>query len=212
MLARFRRTSIMARSIFQYISSRQVRFRIYQVYISPIIEWYLPVIMFKPRTSTAKMNAVESFQHQMLCLVSGACTRVSSKELAREMAEMPVSLKLGRLCARLMEFIFRDEGVLRGHGAEAIPTQTRSLRSGKTCTVGWPGADKKDFGDVIYIRAHEYNESETKDLYKKGKEGALTMDPVKLGEWVTMKNKYIQDIIRNRLLGTSAYNDAILDD
>ena len=78
--------------------------------------------------------------------------------------------------------------------------------------MGWPGADKKDFGDIIYIRASEYNDGDEKDAYKKGHEGALTMDPVRLGEWVDMKNKYIQCIIRDRLTGTSAYNEHILDD
>ena len=102
----------MAHSVFQYIKSRLVRWRIFKVYIAPIIEWYLPVIMLKPRHPTAKPNAVESFQHQMLCLVSGACTKVSASALAREMSEMPVKLKADRLCSRLNNFIHRNRGDL----------------------------------------------------------------------------------------------------
>ena len=68
MLARFKRTEIMTRSVFQYIKSRQVRRRIYQVYVAPVIEWYLPVIMLKAKTAGSKLNAIESFQHKMMCL------------------------------------------------------------------------------------------------------------------------------------------------
>ena len=80
-LARFKRTLGMARSVFQYVSSMYVRWRIFRVYISPIIEWYLPVVAHKPRHELAWNNILESFQHQMLALVTGASTKASTTGL-----------------------------------------------------------------------------------------------------------------------------------
>ena len=57
----------MVRSVFQYIKSEFVRWRIFEVYVAPIIEWYLPTIALKPKHDLAKLNMVDSFQHQMLC-------------------------------------------------------------------------------------------------------------------------------------------------
>ena len=137
MLARFKRTEIMTRSVFQYIKSRQVRRRIYQVYVAPVIEWYLPVIMLKAKTAGSKLNAIESFQHKMMCLVSGACTKVAAEELGEQMAEMPVQMKLGRLANRLVHNIDSDENLLKGSESDnAGQERTRTLRSGKKSIQG----------------------------------------------------------------------------
>ena len=50
---------------FQYISSLKIRRRIWQVYISPIIEWFLPVIMTRPNHTLASANAAEVYQHRI---------------------------------------------------------------------------------------------------------------------------------------------------
>ena len=42
MIARFKKSLHMVRSAFQYIRSIYVRWRIFKVYICPVIEWYLP--------------------------------------------------------------------------------------------------------------------------------------------------------------------------
>ena len=157
---------IMARSIFQYVKSRTVRRRIYQVYIAPVIEWYLPVVMFKCNPANKKLNAVESFQHRMLCLVAGACQKVSSKELGVQMAEMPVHLKLGRMCSRLAPHLDRDINKLKGlqEGQSSAEPQVRSLRSGDKRIVNtWPGAHQKDFGDTLFIKTNEYGLNNEKD-------------------------------------------------
>ena len=200
MLARFKRTEIMARSVFQYIRSRVVRRRIYQVYVAPVIEWYLPVIMLKPKTAGSKLNAIESFQHKMMCLISGACSKVSAVELGKQMAEMPVHMKLGRLACRLVRNITRDEKLLRGINNDTV--DTRVLRSGKKRVQGWPGVDKKDFGDQLYIKAKEYEQDEGKRLYTKGDEKELLFDSVELEKWVKAQNNRIKEIIELRRQGS----------
>ena len=82
MKERFKYAVSLAKSIFQYVRSIFIRWRIFKVYISPIIDWFIPVIALKPRHELAAANEVEQFQHNMLCLVTGASTFVSARKLA----------------------------------------------------------------------------------------------------------------------------------
>ena len=137
----------MARSIFQYLRSISTRRRIFRVYISPIIEWYLPVIMTKHKTAGSKANVIESFQHQMLALVSGACTKTNAADLAKIMVETPVDIKLGKLCSRHRKRLVRNEYKLM-NGAQ--PCSTRVTRNNRTTGQNWDrpwtGIDTRDFG------------------------------------------------------------------
>ena len=51
----------MTRAIFQNVRSEYVRWRIFTVYIAPIIEWYLPTITHLPRHDLAKNNPWRAF-------------------------------------------------------------------------------------------------------------------------------------------------------
>ena len=157
MIARFKHTLAVARSVFQYVRSMYVRWRIYKVYIAPIIDWYLPVVAHKPRHDLAKNNAIESFQHQLLSLVTGASSKVSTAGLTNVCFEPPVAFKLKRLCARLDDYVYRDIAQLRTGGTYGVPSGTqRSLRSGIVSVSAWPGADRKDFGDNIVTLAEDF--------------------------------------------------------
>ena len=90
LIGRMIKTTNLACSVFQYLKSVFVRWRVYKVYIAPIIEWYLPTVAHKPRTAGSKANILESFQHRMLAMVSGACVCSSRIGLQEVMREMPV--------------------------------------------------------------------------------------------------------------------------
>ena len=108
MLARVKKSLGMARSVFQYIKSIYVRWRIFKVYIAPIIEWYLPTMAHKSRTAGAKNNVLESFQHQLLAMVTGVCSSCSREELEKTVGEMSVRMKMAKMGARMQKYVFRD--------------------------------------------------------------------------------------------------------
>ena len=199
-----KRAKSMIRSVFQYIKSEFVRWRIYKVYVAPIIEWYLPTIALKPKHDLAKLNVVESFQHQMLCMVSGACTKSSSKRLAEVMAEAPVSFKLTKLCHSLKRRIHRDRNALMG-AHESEGSQGVTLRSQKTISRKWTGVDKRDFGDAIFTLGDTFTdniEGQKKYLRKKGKSVnryRLEFDVQKVRTWVKINNAEISRKMRERV-------------
>ena len=69
---------------------------------------------------------------------------------------------------------------------------------------GVNGAFKKDFGDILCIRAEEYADNPDKELYKKNSDVALKFDPDSLAIWVKAQNDKIRKIIRERLLANQA--------
>ena len=198
----FKKTLGMARSIFQYIRSIYTRWRIYKVFISPIIEWYLPVTVNTYKTAGSKNDPIESFQHQILALVSGACSKSSSVKLARTMAEMPVALKIGRMATRLRKYIDRDVySLLVGNQTSSTTLQT-TTRSGRTIGYRkWAGLDKKCFGDMIHMHAYEYVRNEERKVYMKNELGCLEFDETVIRKWVRINNKRIRKIAKLRYLG-----------
>ena len=125
------------------------------MYIAPIIEWFLPTLVNKPIHDLARKSKIESFQFQVLCLVTGASQRCSAKGLEHVCAERPVSLKLRKFAAGFSKHVDRDiVKLMVGDGSHKT---TRKLRSKAAPSAqAWPGADQKDFGDRIAILAHSY--------------------------------------------------------
>ena len=202
MIARFKKSLSMARSVFQHIRSVFVRWRIFKVYICPIIEWYLPVIMTKHKTAGSKQNSIESFQHQMLSLVSGACSRSNATKLGRIMAEMPIELKLGKLADRMRDYVPRNEyHLIYGNQTmrDAIERHTRA--NGTTTFRMWAGVRRKDFGDMLTRRAYEFNHNDDRELYDKKSDKKLIFTEKEVKTWVKNNNRNIRLIARRRFLG-----------
>ena len=208
MRARFIRTTTMVRSIFQYIRSIFVRWRVYKVYVAPIIEWYLPCIFHKPMHDLSSSNAVRSFQHQMLCLVTGACCTTSTVKLAELLNEPPVRFKMGRLANRLKDHM-SHRCRLRLWGIDSWDTANGGivLRSQReTTTRPWAGVDKRDFGDAIFMLGESFadnKEGPKKYLRKKGNsvnKYRLEFDVQKVRTWVRINNADISRKMRERML------------
>ena len=210
MLARFKRTLGMVRSVFQYVSSLYVRWRIYKVYISPIIDWYLPVIAHKPRHALAQNNSVESFQHQLLALVTGASTSASTKGLEQVCEEPPVSFKLRRLCSRLDQYVFRNPTVPGAQLSQPLQHEERVLRSGVRVIEKDPVlTDRKDFGDNIYLLAKEFaSDTASRDKYVRNKgrnREKRDFDIQGVQNWVKTCNSEIQRRIRQRIADSQKF-------
>ena len=66
---------------FQYIRDISVRRQIFMVYISPVIVWFLPVVMLEPANELAKANKCGKFQHDMLALTLNVTRNCSAEAL-----------------------------------------------------------------------------------------------------------------------------------
>ena len=202
LLARTKKSLMMASSIFQYVKSIFIRWRIFKVYIAPIIEWYLPTIAHKPRLPNSSANTLESFQHQMLTLVSGACSRSSRSALEEVMAEMPVKLKLQKFGARLARHASRNLYALLTGGHGPATRELRSSRDSEPVGITWRGADKRDLGDSLSCLGYEYSVNESRKKFIKGSLLKIHFDANETRAWVKVNNAKIANIIRRRALGT----------
>ena len=202
MTSRFRKALVMARAVFQYVHSIYVRWRIYRVYIAPIIEWFLATSVNKPIHDRAQRAKIESFQFQMLCLVTGASQRCSAAGLEHVCAEKPVRLKLRKFAQGLSAYVYRNKyDLLVGqHGN----TTRRSTRSGAAASsTRWAGANHRDFGDRIFILAdeHENTPKDTLSLYNPKSKSRLKFDPIIVRDWVRTANSEVRRAARARELG-----------
>ena len=186
LLQRVQKTTRMVISVFQYIKSIFVKWRIYQVYIAPIIEWYLPTIAHKRRNKTT--NILESFQHRMLTMVVGAMGNVSRVELAKTVGEMPVMLKLARLGGRMCDYTKRS-----------IADLLTKRRSPGNPRDKWVGADIFDLGDNFAVLGETWKQSKDKEKYSKKNKDRIVFDVRKVTEWVKNRNRVIARKIRQGL-------------
>ena len=193
---RFESSRRMILDIFQYVHSPIIRRRIYQVHISPIVDWFLPVVMTGPTHELAKANKCASFQYDILSMVIGVCRNCSAADLHEQLAVKPANFKLREMAFRLSDFIFRDQTKIYLGGQTSSPGVTMNLRSGTVKSViPWSGAEKRDLGDRIYILASEFEEMDTsiKEKYNKKSDKRQTFDVNKAAAWARRVNSAIQN-------------------
>ena len=111
----------------QYINSINVKRKVYQVYVSPVIEWFIPTVLTGKQHQLSAANVIEKYQQKCLSVVAGVCGKVSRTELndicgirsARESCTM--------VAKRLVKFYKRDVEYLKGEQT-AARIVTRSSR------------------------------------------------------------------------------------
>ena len=144
---RFESSRKRLREMFQYTTDIRVRFRIWRIFIAPLIEWFMICMLTEPRQVNSGTNMLEKFQRDVLCMVTNACVNVNRLELEDVCGEKHVSEKLKIMAERLNMFIrVRDLEFLK-FGEARMSTQI-STRS-QTILFPWSGADNLDFGDQI---------------------------------------------------------------
>jgi len=200
MLEKLRSAKRVFANITQYFKSITVKRRVWEVYMAPIIEWYLPVIAFKKRDENAPPNALESFQHQTLTTALGASGKVSRVFINEIAALKPVKLKLRSLGDRLTFFISRNLSHIRAQPGEDITPviTTVETKSGTITTVTepspYPHAEKWDLIDQIVILADEYDQTDPQvfELYEKKSVERLTFDKDIAVERIRSENEKIR--------------------
>ena len=193
---RFETSRRIINDVFQYVHSPAVRRRIYQVYISPVVDWFLPVIMTMPIHDLAKANKCATFQHDVLAKVLRVSRNCAADKLHENLAVKTVWYKSREMASRLSKFISRDhDAIYLGDQTSGPEAGNMRLRSGKTKSViPWAGADKRDLGDRIYILAHEFNEIDDsiKDKYNKSSPNRQIFDLKAALVWARKTNASIQ--------------------
>ena len=200
LIARINKTVSMACSVFQYLRSVFVRWRVYKVYIAPIIEWYLPTMAHKPRNAGSKSNLLEVFQHKLLAMVSGACRSCNRSGLEEVMREMPVKYKIAKMAARMARYAKRDVAELLVGRGDQVELHTMSLRGGrvKNNFCKWKGADKADLGDQLHILKDVWCTWHDRDMYAKGNPRYVPFNLRVATNWVKRTNAEIKRKIRER--------------
>ena len=149
--------------VFQVLTDPFTKLRIWTVYISPIIEWFLPVIATKKRHELAGSNKIEAFQHQTLCSVFGALQGVSRTNLCTVACIRPVNQRLMKIGNRLRKFVTTNlEDLLSIEENQVVSRY--NLRSGNHARASkWTNVENRDFTDQIIILQDELNAVQTAD-------------------------------------------------
>ena len=130
----------------QYIKSIKVRKRIYQVYLAPIANWFIPTVMSHKRRLNSPSDEVEKFQQTALSMVGNCKGRVSRVGLNRAMGEHSVEEKCYNMAKGLVKYFPRNIEQMRGSSLNT-GAQTRSGLVARDRI--WKNCDMSDFGDRV---------------------------------------------------------------
>jgi len=194
----FNKVKLMMFDVFQYVDSIYVRWKIYRIYISPVIEWYIPTIITDPgmkQDSFRPSNTIEIFQQMCLAEVLGVTPNVSRDELNEIMCEKSVKTKVGIVANRLAGFCERDLNMLKW--ANGIIPQGFGTRSLRQIQPRWDGVEKGDLGDWMHMIAEQHrNQIDNQVEIQKRK-----FDDFSAQQWGKMQNERIYGFILERSRG-----------
>lgn len=178
--------------VFQLIKSTAVRRRVFQVYVRPVIDWFVPVVALNKRADHKAMDPLERFQHITMAAVLKSPTSVSRVEMIKTMHETSINTKITLFALRWSYLFKRDLNKFKPNGTSA--SSSMNLRSGRTVVVEkWPKADKSDFGDMMTTRCEDFKNKDL-ELPIPREFNARDAD-----EWVTIKKAEIRARINERV-------------
>ena len=178
--------------VFHLISSTAVRRRVFQVYVRPVIDWFVPVVALNKRADHKSMDPLERFQHTIMAAALKCPNGVSRHELIKTLHETSINTKI-TLFAQRWSFLFK-RSVEKLKGDIVSQTKRMTLRSGKIIIPKkWTGADPLDFGDMMVVRFEDF----------KGKDLELPVsrefNARDADEWTKKKKAEIKARINERL-------------
>ena len=123
------------------------------------------------------------------------------------MVTMPVKMKIRRVAYRLDDLVYRNEADMAAAADHsAIGVTTRSGRAIGCIDHGmntrWPGAERRDLGDRIFILCKQYDcyRAEDLDKFSRKNENRVKFDAAKLRAWVRSANGEVSHHAKNRRL------------
>ena len=166
----------------QYIRSINVRRKIFEVYVRPVIDWFVPTILTGKWHANTRSNEIEIFQQKCLSVVAGMAGKVSRTELNRNLGFHSVYDNCTIVASRIRKFFPRDVEHLKS----SQDTINMTLRSGfMTFGETWRNCNHLDLGD----RCHYLNANRTTTTPPR-------FDAIAAKAWKIRKNK----IIRRKML------------
>ena len=133
--------------IFIYTDKIYLKYKVFMVYVIPIIEIFLPLAISNNRFQ----KILESFQHSMVCKILGVNFRCSA-EKCRELLEVTeIEVRMLRCADRLVKFENVEwEMISQKRAKKFIERSNLSLRSGRRLTA--KEYDRLDFvGRVVEL-------------------------------------------------------------
>ena len=161
--AKFISTKITINDIYQHINNTFARWKIYKVFVAPVLEWFNLTMFDKPFSEQSVSNPAETFQQDVLCQSIKICRNVNRTKLENFLHEKPVKVKMQFMALNLCRYLQRNIKSI------STSTQTKShhTRSGRCADADrWSKADSKDLGDrlLIFKQIHLETEPEKFDL------------------------------------------------
>lgn len=124
------------REIYQYTNNIRIKFRIYQVFISPFVELYTP---FVAQSNINSITCVHTLQHRSLCEAVGIPTTANRDNVEEKLGERSVLEKTKRMACRIIEALDLDR-------PEATKRLTRQTRNNKNALLfSHDKNDRQDF-------------------------------------------------------------------
>ena len=142
----------------QYIRSINVKRKIFEVYIKPVIDWFLPTILTGKWHLLSKANEIEKFQQKCLAVVAGICGKVCRVQLNRTLGFHSIYESCTITARRLVKFFPRDVQYLK-----AVNTSIQMTLRSATILIGdtWRNCDHLDLGDRCHYIANTRKVFET---------------------------------------------------
>lgn len=194
MTSRFHTTFEKFHSMCQYIKSVNVKRKVYQVYVSPVIDWFIPTILVGKQHELSASNEIEKFQQKCLAVVAGVCGNVSRTELNDICGIRSTRDNCIIVAGRLAKFYKRDIDYLKGEQTSArMVTRSRNVVRDRI----WKNIEFDDIGDKInFINQNKPAEMREVPIFSQ----------FKAKRWAKIKNVNIRYQI-NRRNGTLDQNN-----
>ena len=177
-------------SIYQYTTNKRLRFKIYQTYLAPFTELYLPIVI----QSSDRNTEVHRFQHDCLCRAVEVCHTANSRNVEKKLNVLSVDEKAVRMAKRISGSMktheIQESAKLGAENSADVISQPRQLRSGKV--VEGSGIARVNNNYIIRLNRKADSMEEVPMLQKTGR------DMKAVARWVAFVNKVIKDHIKAR--------------
>ena len=186
MNSRFHTTFEKFHSMCQYINSINVKRKVYQVYVSPVIDWFIPTILTGKQHDLSASNVIEKYQQKCLAVVAGVCGKVSRTELNDICGTRSTRDNCTIVAGRLVKFYKRDIEYLKGEQTAArLVTRSRAVMTDRI----WKNIEFDDIGDKVNF-IHENRPTSMREV--------PVFSQVAAKRWAKLKNKNIRYQIDRR--------------
>ena len=175
-------------SIFQYTTNKRVRFKIYQTYLAPFVELYLPIVV----QSSDKNTEVHRFQHDCLCRSIEVCFTANRKNVEKRLKLLSVDDKAIRMAKRVSAGMntqaIQNEACEAATNSADVISEPRQLRSGRT--VEGSGMARVNNNYIVRLNRMANSKEDTPMILDS------KFDMTAVCRWVNFVNKAISDRIR----------------